>query len=122
MQEAAMPHSEEMCLSLYQYATLQYTRGLLPHAQELCLDSLILARKLHKKDSSSHVSPADCSYQDSGLYKQAYSQERDRDRRVCIASLTARHCCILVQTELLAERSPAHIYFWNQVDSWSEIT
>lgn len=57
MQEAAMPYSEEMALSLYQYATLQYTRGLLSHAQELCLDSLTLARRLHKKDSSSHVSP-----------------------------------------------------------------
>ena len=62
MQEVAMPHSEEMALSLYQFATLQYTRGLLSHAEELCLDSLDLARKFHKKDSSSHVSPSEGDY------------------------------------------------------------
>ena len=66
MQEVAMPYSEEMALSLYQYATLQYTRGLLAHGLELCMDSLDLARRLHKKDSNSHVSFCRRSYLASG--------------------------------------------------------
>lgn len=55
LQEAVLPTSPEMALSLYQYATLQYTRGLLEHGEELCSASLDLCRQLHKKERSSHV-------------------------------------------------------------------
>lgn len=56
LQEAVLPQSAEMALSLYQYATLQYTRGLIDHGEDLCTSSLELCRQLHKKDSNSHVS------------------------------------------------------------------
>lgn len=60
LQEVVLPNSEELALSLYQYATLQYTRGLVKQGKALCQSSLDLSRLLHKKESNSQVNTPVC--------------------------------------------------------------